>query len=160
MNLATWVLVGGVAGILAGITFGESCAILSPIGFVYVGLLRAAVYPYLICSLLHGLGSLDPAKAWRLFNSGWLSYLAAWVVTFVCLAALARCRRRVGASCATCCTGKSSLADADASDLAAYEVPRSACRASPFLPCVPNPLIRARTDSAPWPPARCQSALA
>jgi Na+/H+-dicarboxylate symporter/ABC-type amino acid transport substrate-binding protein len=90
MNLASWVLVGGVAGILAGITFGESCAILSPIGFVYVGLLQAAVYPYLICSLLHGLGSLDPSKAWRLFRSGWRFYVAAWVVTFACLAALAQ----------------------------------------------------------------------
>src|ERR1700716_4132543 len=90
MNLASWVLVGGVAGILAGITFGESCEILSPIGFIYVGLLQAAVYPYLICSLLHGLGSLDPGKAWRLFKSGWLFYVAAWVVTFACLAALAQ----------------------------------------------------------------------
>ena len=33
MNLAAWVVVGGVAGILAGIMFGEGCAILSPIGF-------------------------------------------------------------------------------------------------------------------------------
>jgi proton glutamate symport protein len=90
MNLASWVLVGGVAGILAGITFGESCAILSPIGFVYVGLLQAAVYPYLVCSLLHGLGSLDAGKAWRLFKSGWIFYLAAWAVTFACLAALAQ----------------------------------------------------------------------
>ena len=90
MNLASWVLVGGVAGILAGITFGESCAILSPIGFIYVGLLQAAVYPYLICSLLHGLGSLEAGKAWRLFKSGWLFYVAAWVVTFACLAALAQ----------------------------------------------------------------------
>ncbi|HEY7245021.1 MAG TPA: cation:dicarboxylase symporter family transporter [Xanthobacteraceae bacterium] len=90
MNLASWVLVGGVAGILAGITFGESCAILSPIGFTYVGLLQAAVYPYLICSLLHGLGSLEPRKAWRLFKSGWLFYVAAWALTFACLVALAR----------------------------------------------------------------------
>src|SRR5882672_3172523 len=90
MKLASWVLVGGVAGILAGITFGESCAILSPIGFVYVGLLQAAVYPYLICSLLHGLGSLDSSKAWRLFKSGWIFYVAAWVLTFACLMALAQ----------------------------------------------------------------------
>jgi len=34
-----------------------------PIGFAYVMLLEAAVYPHLICSLLHGLGSLEPAKA-------------------------------------------------------------------------------------------------
>jgi hypothetical protein len=52
MNLASWCW-----------CFGESCAILSPIGFVYVGLQQAAAYPYLICSLLHGLSSLEPGKA-------------------------------------------------------------------------------------------------
>ena len=52
MNLASWVLVGGAAGIAAGVLFGDACAILSPIGFAYVGLLEAAVYPYLVCSLL------------------------------------------------------------------------------------------------------------
>jgi Na+/H+-dicarboxylate symporter len=90
MNLASWVLVGGLVGVLAGITFGERCAVLSPIGFTYVGLLQAAVYPYLICSLLQGLGSLEPGKAWRLFKSGWIFYVAVWVVTFACLAALAQ----------------------------------------------------------------------
>jgi hypothetical protein len=38
MNLVYWVLVGGAAGILAGILFGDF-AILRPIGFAYVGLL-------------------------------------------------------------------------------------------------------------------------
>lgn len=90
MNLASWVLVGGLAGVLAGITFGERCAVLSPVGFIYVGLLQAAVYPYLICSLLQGLGSLEPGKAWRLFKSGWAFYVAAWVLTLACLAALAQ----------------------------------------------------------------------
>src|SRR5215470_12376042 len=90
MKLAAWVLVGGAAGILAGGMFGDDCAILTPIGFAYVGLLQAAVYPYLICSLLHGLGSLEPAKAWRLFKCGWIFYVAAWVITFATLGALAR----------------------------------------------------------------------
>ena len=65
MNLAFWVLIGGVAGILAGLFFGDYCATLAPVGFAYVMLLEAAVYPYLICSLLHGLGSLD-AAIWTL----------------------------------------------------------------------------------------------
>ena len=90
MNLASWVLVGGAAGVVAGVLFGDACAILSPIGFAYVGLLEAAVYPYLICSLLHGLGSLQPSKAWRLFKCGWVFYVAAWVVTFAALGALVR----------------------------------------------------------------------
>ena len=90
MNLASWVLVGGAAGVAAGVLFGDACAILSPIGFAYVGLLEAAVYPYLICSLLHGLGSLQPSKAWRLFKCGWVFYVAAWVVAFAALGALVR----------------------------------------------------------------------
>jgi hypothetical protein len=40
MNLASWALVGGTAGIAAGIFFGDLCGILSPIGFAYVGLLQ------------------------------------------------------------------------------------------------------------------------
>jgi len=90
MNLASWVLVGGAAGILAGTVFGDDCAILNPIGFAYVGLLQAAVYPYLICSLLHGLESLEPAKAWRLFKCGWIFYMVAWVITFAILLATPR----------------------------------------------------------------------
>jgi proton glutamate symport protein len=43
---------------------------LRPVGQVYVMLLEVAVYPYLICSLLHGLGSMASAQAWKLFLSG------------------------------------------------------------------------------------------
>ncbi len=89
MNLAVRVLVGGVAGILAGLFFGDYCGVLRPVGFAYVMLLEAAVYPYLICSLLHGLGSLEPAKAWRLFTRGWAFYVAAWAITFAGLFVLA-----------------------------------------------------------------------
>lgn len=90
MNLPAWVLVGGGAGIVAGLVFGSHCERLRPIGFAYVMLLEAAVYPYLICSLLHGLGSLEPTRAWRLLKSGWIFYLAAWVVGLGSLAVLAQ----------------------------------------------------------------------
>jgi len=85
VNLAYWVLIGGVAGIVVGLFFGDDCAALAPVGYAYVMLLEAAVYPYLICSLLHGLGSLEPAKAWRLFTRGWIFYIGLWVTTFAAL---------------------------------------------------------------------------
>jgi hypothetical protein len=53
-------------------------------------LLEVAVYPYLICSLMHGLGSLAPAQAWRLFCSGWKFYVALWLMTFGLLILLAK----------------------------------------------------------------------
>lgn len=73
------------AGLLAGLFFGEYCAWLSPIGSAYVMLLQAAVYPYVITSLLHGLGSLRPDQSFKLFHRGWFIYLLAWVITFIAL---------------------------------------------------------------------------
>lgn len=66
--LSVWpVAAGGITGILVGVFFGDYAHFLRPVGNVYVMLLEVAVYPYLICSLMHGLGSLAPAQAWRLF---------------------------------------------------------------------------------------------
>ncbi|MEM8955435.1 MAG: cation:dicarboxylase symporter family transporter [Verrucomicrobiota bacterium] len=73
------------AGILAGLFFGEYCAWLSPFGSAYVMLLQAAVYPYVITSLLHGLGNLRPDQAFKLFHRGWFIYLLAWILTFFAL---------------------------------------------------------------------------
>ncbi len=82
LGLAGWVLVGGAAGLLTGLFFGDYCAVFRPIGTTYVMLLQAAVYPYVVCSLLHGLGSIRPDRAWLLFRRGWIFYVAAWAVTF------------------------------------------------------------------------------
>lgn len=81
-NLPLWVAIGALLGIFAGIFFGEDCKVLSPIGSAYVMLLQAVVYPYIICSLLHGLGRLTPAMARRLLKKGWIFLILAWVITF------------------------------------------------------------------------------
>jgi proton glutamate symport protein len=81
--LSVWpVALGGGAGILLGLFLGDYAHFLRPIGQVYVMLLEVAVYPYLICSLLHGLGSMAPTQGRRLFLSGWKFYVALWVITF------------------------------------------------------------------------------
>ena len=81
--LSVWpVAAGGITGILVGVFFGDYAHFLRPVGNVYVMLLEVAVYPYLIRSLMHGLGSLAPAQAWRLFCSGWKFYVALWLITF------------------------------------------------------------------------------
>ena len=89
-QLSVWpVAIGGATGILAGLFFGDYAHLIRPVGEVYVLLLEVAVYPYLICSLLHGLGSMAPAQAWRLFRSGWKFYVALWGITFGLLILLA-----------------------------------------------------------------------
>ena len=81
LGLPGWIVVGAVLGIGAGVFFGERTAVLQPVGRGYVMLLEAVVYPYIICSLLHGLGRLTPSMALKLLKRSKLFYLAAWGLT-------------------------------------------------------------------------------
>lgn len=82
-RLPYWVLLGASVGILIGLFFGEDAVVLHPIGSTYVRLMEIVVFPYIICSLLVGLGRLAPATAVRLFRSSWLIYLTVWGATFL-----------------------------------------------------------------------------
>ncbi len=82
MSLAKWIGVGVAGGLATGILVGKSCAVLQPIGKAYVMLLQSVVYPYLISSLLHGLGRLSPKVALKLLKKSWPFYLIAWGSTF------------------------------------------------------------------------------
>jgi Na+/H+-dicarboxylate symporter/ABC-type amino acid transport substrate-binding protein len=89
-SLSVWlVLAGAAGGIFSGIFFGDYAALLKPVGDIYAMLLEVAVYPYLICSLLHGLGRMTPAEAGKLLRKGWVFYLALWVLIFGILIVLA-----------------------------------------------------------------------
>ena len=85
VNLSIWVIIGALLGILCGAFFGEYAAVLEPLGAIYVMLLQMVVFPFLVSSLLHGLGNLSPATAWRLFKSGAPVFVLAWVVLFAAL---------------------------------------------------------------------------
>ncbi len=76
------VVVAAVLGIFTGLFLGDYAVVFRPIGQIYIMLLEAAVYPYLIASLLHGLASMAPDRSWRLFKNGWPFYLLVWGVTF------------------------------------------------------------------------------
>jgi len=74
--------VGSLAGIVAGIVFGERVSVLIPIGSAYAMMLQIAIYPYLICSLLLGLGRLSPEMSRRFLGATWPAHLLVWVLTF------------------------------------------------------------------------------
>ena len=82
-RLPYWVLAGAVVGVVTGVFFGDHSALLRPIGTAYVNLMEVVVFPYIICSLLHGLGRLSPDTAWLLFRRGWLFFVLVWVITFL-----------------------------------------------------------------------------
>src|SRR5262245_49640560 len=68
VSLPFWVLVGAFLGIIAGITFGERASVLHPLGVVYAMMLESVVYPYILSSLIVGLGSLAGTRARALFR--------------------------------------------------------------------------------------------
>ncbi len=65
-GLGTLVLVGFILGVICGLFFGELAAVLSPIGRAYVRLLQMAIIPYIMVSLIAGLGRLTPQQASRI----------------------------------------------------------------------------------------------
>ncbi len=81
IGLPGWIVVGAVFGVAAGLFLGDAAAMFEPIGTAYVMLLEAVVYPYIICSLLYGLGRLEPSMALRLLKRSWPFYLLAWGLT-------------------------------------------------------------------------------
>jgi proton glutamate symport protein len=82
ISLPVWVVLGALAGIAAGVVLGQRTAVLQPFGSAYAMMLQIAVYPYLMCSLLWGLGRLKPAMARRLLSASWGAYALMWALTF------------------------------------------------------------------------------
>lgn len=89
ITLPQQVVLGAILGIATGIVFGERTTILQPVGNAYGAMLQIAVFPYILCSLMHGLGSLSPAVARRMLRAGWLPFLFLWILTFASIWLLA-----------------------------------------------------------------------
>jgi proton glutamate symport protein len=87
-SLPFWVLIGASLGILAGVTFGERTVVLKPLGIVYAMMLESVVYPYILSSLIVGLGSLAGARARRLFHASWAVYLFLWLIVLAAIVIL------------------------------------------------------------------------
>jgi proton glutamate symport protein len=84
------VLIGAFLGILVGVTFGERASLLKPLGDVYAMMLLSVVYPYILSSLIVGLGSLAVGRAQRLLQASWAVYLLLWVTVFAAIFVLAQ----------------------------------------------------------------------
>jgi proton glutamate symport protein len=85
LGLPAQVLIGAMLGILAGVVLGQRTAVFAPIGAAYTMMLEIAIYPYLLCSLLQGLGRLAPGRSGRLLRASWPAYLFVWGVTLAAI---------------------------------------------------------------------------
>ena len=80
--LPLFVLIGAGLGLLIGFYDPDLAGQIEPVGTVYVRLMEVIVLPYLMSSLVLGLGSLSRETALRLFRKSWLTYLSLWGVCF------------------------------------------------------------------------------
>jgi len=83
LGLSEYILIGFFLGILCGLFFGEYCSYLKVFGDVYIKLLQMSIIPYIIVSLIVGIGCLtfDDAKAFAV--KGGLLLLLFWVIAFI-----------------------------------------------------------------------------
>ncbi len=78
MTLATRVLLGLALGVLVGLFFGPEVGFLGPIGDAFIRLLQMTVLPYIMVSLIGGLGTLSYTMAGRLARSAGGFLLVLW----------------------------------------------------------------------------------
>jgi Na+/H+-dicarboxylate symporter len=66
LSLSGRIVVGLAAGVFIGLFFGEGAAVLQPVADIYIRLMQMTVLPYLVITLILGLGQLEAAQARRL----------------------------------------------------------------------------------------------
>ncbi len=88
LGLSEYILIGFFLGILCGFIFGEYCSYLKIFGDVYIKLLQMSIIPYIIVSLIVGIGRLtfDDAKSFAI--KGGLLLLLFWGIAFVIILAM------------------------------------------------------------------------
>ena len=86
VSLATQVLIALALGILAGLFFGERTAVLDTVGMAFVRLMQMTVLPYVVVSLISGLGSLRAADAARLAWRVGTILLGLWALGLIFVA--------------------------------------------------------------------------
>ncbi len=88
MSLSARILIGLVLGIAAGLFVGEPLGSLEILGKVFVRLLQMTVLPYVVVSLIAGLGhlELDQARRLGLWGGGLLALM--WGLAFAIVAVM------------------------------------------------------------------------
>jgi Na+/H+-dicarboxylate symporter/ABC-type amino acid transport substrate-binding protein len=83
ISLSNKVIIALIAGILCGLLFGEMCSYLKPFGEAFIKIMQITVIPYIILSLLQGIGSLTKKQAKTIALKGGLVLIAFWVITII-----------------------------------------------------------------------------
>jgi Na+/H+-dicarboxylate symporter len=82
ISLSTQILIGLTFGFFVGIFFGEQASALAIVGRAYIGLIQMSILPYMVVSLMLGIGSLSYEKAGKLAITGGIVLVVSWFLAF------------------------------------------------------------------------------
>ena len=82
MSLTSKILLGMGLGIPVGVFFGEEVAFLGMVGEAFVQLLQISILPFVLVSLIVGLGKLNSDQALALAKKGGLLLGLLWFWDF------------------------------------------------------------------------------
>ncbi|MDJ0692352.1 MAG: cation:dicarboxylase symporter family transporter [Xenococcaceae cyanobacterium MO_188.B32] len=83
LGLSELTTIGLFLGIGCGLFFGEGCAKFQILGDAFVGLLQMTVLPYIVLSLIGGIGKLDLKHSKQLAGKAILVLLLLWAIAIV-----------------------------------------------------------------------------
>jgi len=81
-SLSTMILIGLASGVATGLFFGEMVSGLRLVGRAYIGLIQMTILPYMVVSLIGGIGHLSYDSAKRLALTGGVVLLGSWLLAF------------------------------------------------------------------------------
>lgn len=85
-GLSTQIVIGLALGLAVGLFFGEPAAMLQPLADIYIRLMQMTVLPYLVLTLIIGLGRMEAADAKRLAVRGMLLLVLFWALALAVVA--------------------------------------------------------------------------
>jgi Na+/H+-dicarboxylate symporter len=86
LGLTAQIVIGLAFGVVVGLFFGEPAAALQPLADIYIRLMQMTVLPYLVLTLIIGLGRMDAARASRLAVRGCVLLVVFWLLALAVVA--------------------------------------------------------------------------
>ena len=83
VSLSNKAFIALIAGILCGLFFGDMCVYLKPFGDIFIKIMQITVLPYIIVSLLHGIGGLKKEEAKSIAIKGSFVLLSFWIISIL-----------------------------------------------------------------------------
>ena len=90
LSFSTQVFVALCAGIFIGLFFGEKVAWLNMVGMVFIKLIQVAIIPYIVLSLVTGLGSLSYEQSREIAKKFAIMLLTLWAIGLITIFVMAQ----------------------------------------------------------------------